>query len=578
MTMTPAAPAAPALATKTKRAAIYCRVSTSKQEDNYSLGSQLSQCREHAERQGFSVAAGHIYQDVASGFSLDRPQLTMLRAALRRGEIDTVIVNSWDRWASDTKDLYRLYGDLEEGEASLESVTQGVFQDTAMGRGIVNLHTMGREFWLEDHKERTKRGMRERVKSGKPPAGNRPPYGYQWRDAEKSGMVIYEPEAAIVRRIFHELANGTTATALTRAFATEGIAPPGQKPNGVWSSSTIGRIARNDAYRGIAWANKWKPIYKGRKVVKYELASEAERTLLPEGTTPRLVSDELASKAVAMLVHNRTYTKRNREHDGFLVGYGIARCALCGHPLNSIRPKRQRPVYRCRYAYKLATGCERHEGLQILASELDEAAWEHAKLVRANSDYVRQHVVRMAEEDTSADDLARVDKALASIGTQEANISRAIAMVQSSEAIAPLVAQLEQLGKTKAELSAEREALAQQQAMLERSRQTLVSFEQRVQRDIAEVDQLSYQQRREVLESLGVSVKVWPVGYPQRYEISMAFDIDDWFDPAYYVPNEAVEDDIEEQVRSGQAPATVFTSVLPVHMGTPRATCLAAGS
>jgi hypothetical protein len=105
-----------------------------------------------------------------------------------------------------------------------------------------------------------------------------------------------------------------------------------------------------------------------------------------------------------------------------------------------------------------------------------------------------------------------------------------------------------------------------------------MSFEERVQRDILEVDQLTYPQRRAVLETLGVSVKVWPVGYPERYEITMAFDIDDWFDPAFYVDNKDVEDAIEKDIRSGWAPATQFASVLPGQTLIPRATCSAAGS
>ena len=122
-----------------RRAAIYRRVSTASQEDNYSLSSQLEACQRYAESQGYTVAPERTYHDIASGFSLDRPQLTELRAALRRGEIDAVIVNSYDRWSSQNGDLYRLYHDLEEGDASLESVSQGVFQDNAIGRAVVQM-------------------------------------------------------------------------------------------------------------------------------------------------------------------------------------------------------------------------------------------------------------------------------------------------------------------------------------------------------------------------------------------------------------------------------------------------------
>ena len=108
-------------AAKGLRAAIYTRVSTSSQQDNYSPESQLEGCLALAQSRGYSVADEHIYRDVASGFGLDRPRLTDLRAALRRGEFEVIIVNSFDRWASEQPGLYRLYAELSDAEALLTS-------------------------------------------------------------------------------------------------------------------------------------------------------------------------------------------------------------------------------------------------------------------------------------------------------------------------------------------------------------------------------------------------------------------------------------------------------------------------
>jgi hypothetical protein len=62
----------------------------------------------------------------------------------------------------------------------------------------------------------------------------------------------------------------------------------------------------------------------------------------------------------------------------------------------------------------------------------------------------------------------------------------------------------------------------QQQALLERARHAVQSFTARVETEIDGIDSMTYQQRRDVLTSLEVTVKVWPKGYPQRYEITMA--------------------------------------------------------
>jgi DNA invertase Pin-like site-specific DNA recombinase len=66
------------------KAAIYCRVSTTMQEDNYSLPTQEEACRKHAAALGYTVTA--VQQDVHSGYELwERRGLTALREAARSG-------------------------------------------------------------------------------------------------------------------------------------------------------------------------------------------------------------------------------------------------------------------------------------------------------------------------------------------------------------------------------------------------------------------------------------------------------------------------------------------------------------
>lgn len=70
------------------RAAIYCRVSTAAQgEDGTSLGTQEERCQQHARERGYVATA--TYREMYSGVELwDRPQLTTLREAIRRREVD----------------------------------------------------------------------------------------------------------------------------------------------------------------------------------------------------------------------------------------------------------------------------------------------------------------------------------------------------------------------------------------------------------------------------------------------------------------------------------------------------------
>ena len=80
----------------TKRAAIYCRVSTKRQADSdISIPDQLNQCRAWCEAEGIEVAAEFI-EPGASARSDDRPvfQDMIAQASSPEGPFDTIIISS----------------------------------------------------------------------------------------------------------------------------------------------------------------------------------------------------------------------------------------------------------------------------------------------------------------------------------------------------------------------------------------------------------------------------------------------------------------------------------------------------
>ena len=86
--------------TQRTRAALYLRVSTTRQEEGYSLETQEAGCRAYAAQHGLDVDEAHVYQEVFTGVELwERPQLTRLREAIHRQQIDAVICYAIDRLA-----------------------------------------------------------------------------------------------------------------------------------------------------------------------------------------------------------------------------------------------------------------------------------------------------------------------------------------------------------------------------------------------------------------------------------------------------------------------------------------------
>lgn len=79
-------------------AAIYARVSSDKQKEEQTIGSQVAVLKEYAEMHGHSVSPEWIFLDEGySGATLQRPGLEKLRDVAAEGGIDKVLIYSPDR-------------------------------------------------------------------------------------------------------------------------------------------------------------------------------------------------------------------------------------------------------------------------------------------------------------------------------------------------------------------------------------------------------------------------------------------------------------------------------------------------
>src|SRR5690349_532540 len=96
-----------------KRAAIYVRVSTAKQEeDGTSLDTQEDLCRVYAFEHGYKVVS--VYRDVHTGAELfERPQLTRLREAVRQGDVDGVVAYALDRLSRSQAHLGLIFSECD---------------------------------------------------------------------------------------------------------------------------------------------------------------------------------------------------------------------------------------------------------------------------------------------------------------------------------------------------------------------------------------------------------------------------------------------------------------------------------
>jgi DNA invertase Pin-like site-specific DNA recombinase len=113
-------------ASKTKRTAIYPRVSTGHQEhDGTSLASQEEQCRRFAAQRGYVVDESRVHRGVHTGTELwEWPQLSRLREAVRSHDIDVIIAYAIDLLSRDPVHLGVLISEADHHGVSVDFVTE----------------------------------------------------------------------------------------------------------------------------------------------------------------------------------------------------------------------------------------------------------------------------------------------------------------------------------------------------------------------------------------------------------------------------------------------------------------------
>ena len=141
---------------KAERAVIsYVRVSTEEQATTgVSLAAQEARISAYASAMEFSVSA--VIRDAAeSAKSRKRPGIAKVLEAVRRGEVDRVVVAKLDRLTRSVRDLNDLLDLFAKHDVSLVSVSEHLDTGSAAGRLVVNMLGVVAQWEREAIGERT---------------------------------------------------------------------------------------------------------------------------------------------------------------------------------------------------------------------------------------------------------------------------------------------------------------------------------------------------------------------------------------------------------------------------------------
>lgn len=232
------------------KAALYIRVSTHEQVDNYSIESQQERTKAFCLSKGWAVYNTYIDPGY-SGSNLDRPALQQLLKDL--DDIDVVVVYKLDRLSRSQRDTLTLIEDyFLKNNVEFVSITETLDTSTPFGKAMVGILSVFAQLERETIAERMRMGLIKRAEEGyRGMGGDYDPAGYGRKNGE---LVVKEDEAKHIQLAFDLYEQYHSITKVQKRLKEMGY--------NVWRFRRYRDILSNRLYIGeITFAGKQ---YKGR--------------------------------------------------------------------------------------------------------------------------------------------------------------------------------------------------------------------------------------------------------------------------------------------------------------------------
>lgn len=209
-----------------KKAALYCRLSVDdgRSGESISIESQKILLKQYCKSHG--ITDYEVYDDDGySGTNFNRPAFERMRDDIDNDLIHTVIVKDQSRfgrsyievgmYVEEFKDKGVRFIAVDDGYDSMKSDYDMMFPM----RNVIN------EYYAREASKKTKSAKRAKAKEGQY-IGSRPPFGYKLDPKDRHHLVIDEPAAETVRRIFRLAAQGVGYNRMTKMFREEKLLTP----------------------------------------------------------------------------------------------------------------------------------------------------------------------------------------------------------------------------------------------------------------------------------------------------------------------------------------------------------------
>lgn len=331
-----------------KITALYERLSRDDEQagESNSIQNQKKYLEEYARQHGLRNIR-HFYDDGYSGTNFNRPGFAALLEEIEAGRVETLVVKDLSRFGRNYLQV-GYYTEILFPKRGVRfiAVNNNVDSATPQGNDFTPFLNIMNEWYAKDTSNKIKAIFKSRMKDGMRCSGSIP-YGYKRKPDDKQTLIVDEPAAEVVRKIFRLACQGNSTTAIAEMLTVEQVLIPAayaaqHNPKNCrhksvkdpyrWNATTVGYILDRQEYLGHTVLGK--SICENFKTKQRRAATPDELMIFPDTHEAIIDQDtwDIARKIRMKKkprVANGTYSHRLS---------GLVYCADCGARMGFISP------------------------------------------------------------------------------------------------------------------------------------------------------------------------------------------------------------------------------------------------
>lgn len=430
-----------------KITALYERLSRDDEQagESNSIQNQKMYLEEYARQHGLRNIR-HFWDDGYSGTNFNRPGFNSLMEEIEAGHVATLIVKDLSRFGRNYLQV-GYYTEVVFPKKGIRFIAINNSVDSAnpSDNDLTPFLNIMNEWYAKDTSNKIKAVFKSRMKNGKRCSGSIP-YGYKRTKEDKQQLLVDEPAAEIVRKIFRLACQGIGVTAIAEILTAEKVLIPSAYaakyyPENCrhsevadpyrWTPTTVGYILDRQEYLGHTVLGK--SIGENFKT-KQRRAATADELMIFPNTHEAIVDQDTWDIAHKLRLQKRpkaangTYTHRLS---------GLVYCADCGARMTFCSPERVKSgkhydsdaAFQCGNYRNITGKCESHfVKASVLETVILQAIQAISKYALENkADFVAQlqeiwNVNRTKSTDSGQHELAEARKRMAELDNMIQNL------------------------------------------------------------------------------------------------------------------------------------------------------------